>query len=76
MTSGYEEQPYTYAPATAETTIEHLEDLITDIANYQLPPWFMQAMHGAELLEIIKTEGTRNSVGDHRPAVIPNTISK
>ena len=65
-----------FAPAIAETTIEHLEDLITDMANDRLPPWFMQAMQGAELLAIIKTEGTRNSVGHHRPVVIPNTISK
>ena len=27
-------------------------------------------------MAIIKTEGKRNSVGDHRPVVIPNTISK
>ena len=54
-----------FAPATIETTIEHLKDVITNVANDRLPPWFVQDMQGAELLAIIKTEGTRNSVKDH-----------
>ena len=32
------------APATTETTIEHLEDLIANMANDYLPPWFMQGI--------------------------------
>ena len=33
-----------FAPASAETTIQYLENFITDMANDKLPPWFMQAM--------------------------------
>jgi hypothetical protein len=45
-----------FAPATTDTAIENLEDLITDMANDKLSPWFMQAMQGAELLAIVKEE--------------------
>jgi hypothetical protein len=65
-----------FSPATTETTSEHLEDPITDMANDRLPPWFMKAMQGADLLAIIKTERSKNSIGDHKPVVIPNTIDK
>ena len=60
-----------FVPAIAEAAIEHLEEFITDMANDRLPPWFMQVMPGADLLAIIKTAGSRNSVGDHKPVVIP-----
>jgi len=65
-----------FAPDTTDEAIEHLEDLITDMANDKLPPWFMHAMHGTQLLAIIKTEGSEDSVGDHRSVVIPNIIIK
>jgi hypothetical protein len=65
-----------FAPDTVDEAIEHLEDMITDMANDRLPPWLMQAMQGADLLAIIKTEGTKSEVGDHGPVVMPNTISK
>jgi hypothetical protein len=65
-----------FAPATMESAIERLDDLITNMANDRLPSWFMQAMQRAELLAIIKTEGRGSLVGDHMPVVIPNTISK
>jgi len=65
-----------FASYTADEAIEHLEDLIMDMANDKLPPWFMHAMQGAELLSTIKTEGVEGEVGDHRPVVMPNTINK
>ena len=46
-----------FAPEAAETAIGHLEDFITDMANDKMPPWFMQAMHGADPMAIIKAEG-------------------
>jgi hypothetical protein len=65
-----------FAPVTVQVFVEHLEDLITNMANDRLPPWFMHAMQGADLLAIIKTEGFRECVVDHRPDVIPNAIIK
>jgi hypothetical protein len=65
-----------FAPATTDTAIENLEDQITNMANDKLPPWFMQAMQGAELLAIIMEESRRGNKGDHRPMVISNTLSK
>jgi hypothetical protein len=65
-----------FAPNTTDEAIEHLEDLITDMANDRLPPWFMQAMQRAELLSKISTEGTEYTSGDHILVVMPNTISK
>ena len=46
------------------------------MANDRLSPWFMQAMQGAKLLAIIKTEGSEDNVRDRIPVVMPNTISK
>ena len=65
-----------FAPASADTAIQHLEDFITDMANDKLPPWFMQAMQGADLLAIIKAEARGRLKADHRPVVMPNTFSK
>ena len=36
-----------FARDTTDEAIEHFEDLITDMANDWLPPYFMQAMQGA-----------------------------
>ena len=44
-----------FAPESVETAIKHLEDFIIDMANVRLPPWFMHAMQGADMLAIIKT---------------------
>jgi hypothetical protein len=32
-----------FAPEAAETSIGHLEDIITDMANDKMPPWYMHA---------------------------------
>ena len=65
-----------FALEAAETAILHMEDFITDMANDKMPPWFMQAMQGADLIAIIKTEGVTGHKADHRPLVVPNTLSK
>jgi hypothetical protein len=43
-----------FAPKATETTIWHLKDFIIDMANDRMPPWFMHAMKGADLMAIIK----------------------
>ena len=65
-----------FAPESAETAIEHLEDFITDIDNDGLPPWFIHVMQGANLLTVVKTEAREGRKADHRPVVVPNTLSK
>ena len=64
------------AQGAAETSIEHLEDLITNMANDMLPPWFMQAMQEADLVVIIKTEAKVGRRADHIHVVVPNTLNK
>jgi hypothetical protein len=65
-----------FASKAAETAIGHLEDFITDMANDKMPPWFMQAMQGADLMAIIKSKGAAGRKADHRPVMFPNTLSK
>ena len=65
-----------FAPGSADTAIEHLEDLISDMANDELPPWFMHAMQGADMMAIIKADRTTQHAINHRPKVVPNTLSK
>jgi hypothetical protein len=60
----------------AETTMENLERLVSDMANDRLPPWFMQVMHGADFLAIVETEGNGSRKADHKSFIVPNTISK
>ena len=59
-----------------KTTIRHLEDFIIDMVNDKMPPCFMQAMHGSDLIAIIKTKGATWHKADHMPVVVPNTLSK
>jgi len=59
-----------------ETIIENLEDFITDMVNDRLPPWFMQAMQGADMMAIVNAKGSGRRKAVHRPVVMPNTISK
>ena len=56
--------------------MEHLELLISDMANDKMPPWFTQAMQGADLLALAKEEQRPGTTGDHRPVQIPNNMSK
>jgi hypothetical protein len=65
-----------FAPESAETTIEHLDDFIPHMANDMLPPWSMQAMHGAYMLAIVKVGARAGRKADHMPVVVPNTLSK
>jgi hypothetical protein len=65
-----------FALVSAETTVENLEKLVSDMENDKLPPWFMQAMQGADLLAIVKSEGHGGNNADHRPVVVPNTRAK
>jgi hypothetical protein len=64
-----------FAPGTAETSIEYLEDLITNMANDSLPPWFMHTIQGADLMAVIKMEARAGRTVGHRLVVVPNTLS-
>jgi hypothetical protein len=65
-----------FAPVSAKTAVENLGKLVSDMANDKFPPWFMQVMQGADLLAIVKTEGSERRKVDRIPVVVPNTISK
>ena len=57
--------------------MEHLELLISDMANDKLPVWFMRATQAAEVIAIVKREAERaGAKADHRPVQVSNTISK
>ena len=57
-----------FAPPSADEAFEWLEKLLTDMANDKLPGWFVQAIHGAELMALVKAEATKvGTVADHRP---------
>ncbi len=43
-----------FAPSSGDAVIEHLDTLVSDMANDKLPPRFMHAMQGADLLAIVK----------------------
>ncbi len=45
-----------FAPASADAAIEHLEALLTDMANDMMPGWFMQAVQSAEPMALVKAE--------------------
>ena len=53
-----------------------MKEFITNMANDTMPQWFMQAMQGANLMAIIKTEGVTRRKVDHMPVMVPNTLSK
>ena len=57
--------------------MEHLELLISDMANDKLPAWFMRATQDAEVIAIVKKEAEEQGrTSYHRLVQIPNTISK
>ncbi len=58
-----------FAPPSSDEAIQHLEAILSDMANDNMPAWFMQAVQSAELMALDK-------VADHRPVQIPNTLSK
>ena len=45
-----------FAPPAADEAIQHLEDIISDMANDKLPGWFMQTVQSAELMALVKAE--------------------
>ena len=45
-----------YAPPAADEAVEHLELLILDMANDEIPPWFIHAMEGTALKALAKEE--------------------
>ncbi len=55
-----------FAPPAAEEAIQHLEELLTDMANDKLPGWFMQAVQAARLMALVKAEKkATETVSDH-----------
>ncbi len=57
-----------FAPPSAEEVVEWLEKLLTYMANGRLPAWFLQAVHAAELMALVKTEAKREGeIADHMP---------
>jgi hypothetical protein len=66
-----------FAPESTDEAVEHLETLISDMANDKLPPWFMHATQSAEVIALVKGEAQiASATPNHRPVQIPNTISK
>jgi len=66
-----------FAPETSDEAVEHLETLLSDMANDTMPGWFMQATQAAYVIALIKGEKeTKVKKADHRPVKIPNTIAK
>ena len=66
-----------FAPEAAEEAVEHLELLISDMANDKMHAWFMRATQDAEVIAIVKREAEEQErTAEHRPVQVPNTISK
>jgi len=66
-----------FAPPATDEAIQHLEELLSNMANDKLPGWFMQAVNSAELMALVKAEKkTSHTVADHMPVQIPNTLAK
>ncbi len=45
-----------FAPPSADEAIEHLESLLSDMANDKMPTWLMRAVQSAELSALVKAE--------------------
>ena len=57
--------------------MEHLETLISEMANDKLPAWFTQATWSAEVIALVEGEAQRIGAATYHILVqIPNTISK
>jgi hypothetical protein len=66
-----------FAPETADEAVEHLETIVSDMANDKMPGWFMQATQAAEVIALIKGEKEAAvKAADHRPVQVPNTLAK
>ncbi len=65
-----------FAPASAKDATEHLEALISDMANDKTQGWFMKAIQAVVIIAIVKDEPSSGIFADHRSVGIPNTLSK
>ncbi len=65
-----------FAPASAEEATEHLETLISDMANDKTLGWFRHAMQAADLVAIVKNKPPLGALADYIPVEIPNTLFK
>ena len=66
-----------FAPESADEAVEHLETLISDMANGKLPSLFMRATLAPEVIAIVKREAERaGATSDHMPMQVPNKFSK
>jgi hypothetical protein len=45
---------WVFDSASTDEAVEHLDTLLSNIANDKLPRWFMQATHASNLLAIVK----------------------
>ncbi len=65
-----------FAPASAEEATRHLETRISDMASGKTPRWFMQSMHPAKIIAIVKDIPPPGILADHRPMVLLDTLGK
>ena len=66
-----------FALEAVDEAVEHLELLISDMANDNIPAWFMRATQAAEVIAIVKREAeVQGRTTDHMLVQVPNTISK
>ena len=57
--------------------IQHLEELLTDMANDKLPGRFMQVVQATKLMTLVKAEKkATETVADPKPVQISNTLAK
>jgi hypothetical protein len=45
-----------FAPPSTDEAIEHLEGLLSDMANDKMAGWFMLVVQSAELMALVKAE--------------------
>jgi len=66
-----------FAPETTKEAVEHLELLLSDMANDKMSGWFMQATQAGDVIALVKGEKEQMvKTTDHMPVQIPNTLTK
>jgi hypothetical protein len=66
-----------FAPEATDEAVEHLETLISEMANDKLTAWLMRSTHASKVKAIVKREAEADGrKADHMPDQVPNTISK
>ena len=63
-----------YAPPSTDEVAELLELLVSNMANDNTPPWFMQTVHAADFVALAKAVAQCGMTGDHTPTQVPNTL--